>query len=469
MSEIKAYIKAILEKHKLSISSNKTLLLDEFVNDETNINLFNQIKETQQLLMDKWLLKNRIDDIKSQVISIPNGTVGKAYSAKIEIEKWQWRDIAYLEFEGLENLNLQYSDKTEWITGIPSQSGELKIKMKFRIKGEADDSFLNEKIVSLVINPDPKSLWKNIESDKNALFWKEDNINELIPLGDRHLVVASKRGRSHANVGSFRDDDYAFKHFEENDWSIVTVADGAGSAKYSRQGSKLACQKTIEFFETQFSKDLVSEINAFFESENTRGVTEVPQDLKRKIIQELYKITLYVHNEIVSFAKATENNLKDFHTTLIFSLFRKIPEGYIILSFGVGDCPIALLNREISEVSLLNWLDVGEYGGGTRFITMPEIFSSEKMSSRFNVKIIKDFSFLMLMTDGIYDPKFVVEANLEKIDKWKEFLLDLDGKNDENLKVDFQADNNKIAETLNRWLDFWSPGNHDDRTLAIIF
>ena len=73
------------------------------------------------------------------------------------------------------------------------------------------------------------------------------------------------------------------------------------------------------------------------------------------------------------------------------------------------------------------------------------------------------------MTDGIYDPKFVVEANLEKIEKWKEFLFDLDGNNEENIKIDFQPDNVKIAEKLNKWLDFWSPGNHDDRTLAIIF
>ena len=139
------------------------------------------------------------------------------------------------------------------------------------------------------------------------------------------------------------------------------------------------------------------------------------------------------------------------------------------MSFGVGDCPIALLNPEISEVSLLNWLDVGEYGGGTRFVTMPEIFSSEKMSSRFGVKIVKDFSYLMLMTDGIYDPKFVVEANLEKIDKWQEFLADLEGHNEENIKVDFRADNAEIAAELANWLDFWSAGNHDDRTLAIIF
>jgi hypothetical protein len=73
------------------------------------------------------------------------------------------------------------------------------------------------------------------------------------------------------------------------------------------------------------------------------------------------------------------------------------------------------------------------------------------------------------MTDGIYDPKFVVEANLEKHEKWKEFIADLKGGNDDNIKVEFDYSNNEIATQLSQWMDFWSPGNHDDRTLAIIF
>jgi hypothetical protein len=119
----------------------------------------------------------------------------------------------------------------------------------------------------------------------------------------------------------------------------------------------------------------------------------------------------------------------------------------------------------------LNWLDVGEHGGGTRFITEPDIFINKErpVASRFNFKIFPDFSYLFLMTDGIYDAKFVVEANLEKSEKWKEFLEDLQGKNEDNVKVDFQNSNTEIASQLSNWMDFWSQGNHDDRTLAIIY
>jgi hypothetical protein len=50
-----------------------------------------------------------------------------------------------------------------------------------------------------------------------------------------------------------------------------------------------------------------------------------------------------------------------------------------------------------------------------------------------------------------------------------EFLEDLDGKNDDKNKVEFNKDNSEIANQLSKWMDFWSAGNHDDRTLAIVF
>ena len=129
------------------------------------------------------------------------------------------------------------------------------------------------------------------------------------------------------------------------------------------------------------------------------------------------------------------------------------------------------MNKEKTETKMLNWLDVGEFGGGTRFVTQSEIFHSTEnpMISRFSINIVDDFSYLFLMSDGIYDPKFEVEANLEKNEKWLEFLADLEGKNEDNSKIDFNSENKELANELSTWMDFWSKGNHDDRTLAVIF
>jgi serine/threonine protein phosphatase PrpC len=354
----------------------------------------------------------------------------------------------------------------------------------FKVDGEPENEPPHEKLIPLVINADPKTLWKQLPSDKNAIFWKKDNDGAYSSLGGKRIVVASKRGRSHQNAGSFRDDDFAFKYVDKSGWSVVAVADGAGSYALSREGSRAACEAVVEYFEQteDFNpgKEFETKIQQFATSKDEVMLKETIKLSK----QILYRATVAAHNKVKAIATDTQKKhpelfsnpkaksiLDYFHTTLIFALFKKYDFGYLILTFGVGDCPIAVMNRDKTETTLLNRLDVGEFGGGTRFITQPEIFLSQEhpMATRFNFAIRQDFSYLFLMTDGIYDPKFVVEANLEKQEKWLEFLADLQGKNEDGIDVLSSVKNSSPQYRLLKWLDFWDKGNHDDRTLAIVF
>ena len=470
MSETKLYITSLFSQKKITVATNRAHLFEAFLNDETNISAVKQIQQNQQAMLDKWELKNKIEDIINKQLMIPNATANKPYKAKIDFEKLGMGNIVFSDFEGLTEYGLKYDNSAEEIHGIPEKSGDFKIKMRFRVKDEAEDSVLNEKLVSLVINADPKSLWQTKESNQHDPYWKPDDVSDFQSLGkEKYMVVSSKRGRSHANVGSFRDDDFSFKHYKEIGWSLVCVADGAGSAKLARQGSKLACDAVVNYFGENFSKALLKDFDETLLNYHHKTGEETEKKISFFVYDNLSKAAHFAHKKIEEFANKLEVPLKDFHSTLIFALFKKYDFGYAILTFGVGDCPIGLLNKDLTEIKLMNWLDVGEFGGGTRFITMPEIFSSDKFSTRFGFKLIADFSYLILMTDGIYDPKFVVEVNLEKIEKWKEFLIDLEGNNEEKIKVELKHDNKKIAEQLSAWMDFWSPGNHDDRTLAIVF
>ena len=469
MEETKKYIEAFLAQNKITISSNKHSLFNDFITNETNINSVKIIQENQKMIMANWTLKTRIDDIISQAVSLPNGTVNKKYEGKLDFIKLGWNDIIYSEIKNLEETGLEFNNESELLTGNPIVSGDLKIKLLFRIVGEAEDSALNEKTITLIINPDPKTLWKNIESDKNDSFWKEDNVAVSSNFSDKNIVIASKRGRSHANVGSFREDDFAFKKINETGWSVLAVSDGAGSASASRQGSKMSCDLVVSYFEENFTKETLKDFDETLLNHHNKTDEDSSKKISHFVYDSLSKAAWFVHKQLDEFAIKSEKPLRDFHATLIFALVKKYDFGYAILTFGVGDCPIGLLNKDLTEIKLMNWLDVGEFGGGTRFITMSEIFQSDKLSTRFGFTLVDDFSYLMLMTDGIYDPKFVVEANLEKVEKWNEFLEDLQGKNEDNCKVDFNKENTEIANELSTWMDFWNPGNHDDRTLAIIY
>lgn len=482
MTDPKTYAENLFKLKGINIVSSS--LFEEFVGNEDITNAVQNIVDNQNQIMEKWKIKTRISDIISQQMILPNATMGKSYSAKIDFEKLNLTDLTMKDFGGLEEIGLTYNAETNEIEGNPIQSGDLKVKFLFKTELEEKDTPLNEKNVSLIVNPDPKTLWKNIPSDRDDHFWKEDDITAFSSLGEKHVVVASKRGRSHQNVGSFRDDDFSFRYIEKTGWSLVAVSDGAGGYSLSRKGSELACKAVGDYFQQHADLENFEAFEKKLQEFNKKKDELLLEETRNFSKQILYKATLHVHKTIKDHAGTTFENTPEifnnpkaktpldyYHATLIFVLLKKFEFGYVIMSFGVGDCPIAIMSADKTSSRMLNWLDIGEFGGGTRFITQPNIFHSTErpMATRFNFTIEKDFSYLFLMSDGIYDPKFVVEANLEKHEKWIEFLEDLKGKNEENLSVQFNPDNKEIEAELSRWMDFWSPGNHDDRTLAIIF
>lgn len=482
--DAKAYINALFEKKGISVPARHLPLLEEYAADPENILLVQTIIDNQNLLMTNYSLKTRIADVLEQQIVIPNATIGKKYEALIDFARLNLTDLLFCQFEDLAEIGLAYDAGSRTISGIPTVSGDLKFRFIFKLFGESEHTPPHEKLISIIINPDPKKLWKDLPSDKLDPFWKEDDHSVAASLGDRKVVVSSRRGRSHKNVGSFREDDFAFRHFDDTGWSVLAVSDGAGSYSMSRMGSKLACNAVISYFEEKNDADKAELLETRLAEYNQLKDESLFKEIEVLAKQLLYKATVHVHNHIKAHAEKTsaehpgiftnpkaKTPLDYYHATLIFTLFKKYEFGYVVLSFGVGDCPIAIVNKDKTQTALLNWLDVGEFGGGTRFITQPDIFHSTErpMASRFNVKIVPDFSFLFLMTDGIYDPKFLVEANLEKQEMWTAFLNDLGGANDDQAAVDFDPENKTIAEQLSAWMDFWSPGNHDDRTLAIVY
>src|SRR5947209_4837469 len=126
--------------------------------------------------MAKSKPEDRIAEIKQQPVRVLNATVGKPYETRFDFDRLKWKDIIQFEWEGLQEVGLQYDEQTKQITGVPTQSGDVKIKLKFKVDGQPEDAPFNEKTITLIINPDPRSLWKSIESDKNDPYWKEDNI-----------------------------------------------------------------------------------------------------------------------------------------------------------------------------------------------------------------------------------------------------------------------------------------------------
>ncbi|WP_431610924.1 PP2C family serine/threonine-protein phosphatase [Chryseobacterium sp. 'Rf worker isolate 10'] len=414
--------------------------------------------ESKPKTMEQTLIYKEKEEFKDVHWMLKNANAKQFYEFSFDMEDFP--NIKIQNIGNLEETGLTFENNT--ISGTPVTNNMYHLDVQFY--HVHDQNQMETKKIQLFVNADPKDLWKNIPSDKNAAFYKSDEDAFKGSFSDKKIVVASKRGRSHAHEGKFREDDFAV-NILSNGWNIVSVSDGAGSANAAREGSRVTTTTINQFFSShEILNQIENNINVLY---TVQSSGEEQSEAQQNIIHILSESVLNVYHTLEKTAAENTLSVNDLHATLIFTLLKKFSFGYVILSFGVGDCPINLINSDFSEVRLLNQMDVGEFGGGTRFITMKEIFN-DKIASRFRITCVEDFSYLVLMTDGIYDPKFTTENKLEDIESWKLLFEDLAGNNDDRTKVDFINDK-KIDEELLIWCDFWSRGNHDDRTLAIIY
>ncbi len=432
--------------------------------------------EKEQFL--KWIIESRWsefkedrmnrriiieNEIRNLGIRLPNGTVNKDYESTFSLPSDR---ISGIELIGADELGLKSSvadDGSCTLSGVPSKAGDFSIILRY---GTVDGEPRSELRIPVAFNPDPRSLWVPKPVPADIQFPKADEATAYVCVGEyksvpqKDIVAASKRGRSHAQDGKPRDDDFRVSFNPLDGWYVLAVADGAGSARYSREGSRIACAVTEEYCRQRLVEKGEGLETAIMEYAAERS-KEALQPVVEKIHDILFKGATEAYRAIIRRKDECEAAvLKDFSTTLLLAVCRKFSFGWFVASFGVGDGAIAIYDKDADAVRLLNEPDGGEFAGQTRFLTMESIFRDRP---RIRLSIVPDFTALMLMTDGISDPFFETDANLAGKEKWDALWASITG------EVDLKNDNGDVADRLLAWLDFWSPGNHDDRTIAILY
>lgn len=468
MKKAHDYIEALLTHKWVPVPGRQRTLFDAFVEEEHIRQAVEQIYHSQTIIVESWKERSLIDDILQKHIVLPNGRVNKTYQFRFDKDALGLQELGDYEWSIPDGLGLTFDESTGVLSGSPKLQGEHILTLLFRLNMHPADKPFTEKKVHLVINPDPKSLWQHLPSDDQDKYWQPDQAALFLPFGDKKLVIASKRGRSHAHEGKFRDDSFGGFFDTEKGWGIIAVADGAGSARYSRKGAGIACHAVVD----SFKELLAGEKMTALEEAITGYLGSQDEDNQKKVsaqfIEQLGKLAFSAQGRIRQEAQENGADIKDYATTLIFALVKKYAAGYVISSFWVGDGGIGIY-QSAGEAIVLGTPDSGEFAGQTRFLTMTDIFANSAYANRIRFKVVPDFTALILMTDGITDPKFQTDANLQKTEIWQQLWNDLGGSNDDGSKVDFAAGPGTVEESLLSWLDFWSPGNHDDRTIAILY
>lgn len=406
---------------------------------------------------------------------LPNARCGKAYNSGFEISSDPHsgkpldaiaNNFDIIAINGLETTGLVYNQDKKKIIGIPAKSGEINIEIIFNIVNTGKE---HKTHCLFIINPDPKYLWKDKPSDENTLFWKKnEEEQELLTDNGWTLIGASKRGRSHAHEGKCRDDHFFISVDSPSKWNILAVADGAGSASFSREGARLAVMESSRRLSEkldEFDLEIIDIlIDGNYAEHGNRPVTLEPTSKKRLkgVLYNIFSLAVYEAVKAIHNTLNQHDNLKfrDFHTTLLLTAHKKIQGHHFIASYWIGDGGIAVY-CENKSVTILGKPDSGEFAGQTSFLDNNSI-NKEDIYKRICFHYQDSITALILLTDGITDPFFETDHNLSQLDYWDTIWK-------EKLKKLISDTPGKTGQNLLDWLDFWSQGNHDDRTIAMLF
>jgi hypothetical protein len=395
--------------------------------------------------------------------ALPNATVGKPYIlepgriakaiARQRKEDEENASITHLQLP--EDCGLTFDITTGAVSGTPTSVFEGTLSLGYVSSRSAA---LVPITISLLINPNPASLWKDLPPPADAPYQKPLLAHSEEQLGPYRIVAASRRGRSHAQKGEFRDDDYAIGYATETGWLVIVVADGAGSATYSRRGSQIACAVAKNQLLGVLNSTQHNQAEALYLQHLDWQHTEV----KKALRQSLYEAALLAHHKLrAEVAQPTDTlvpppTLRNYDTTLILLAMKKIGEGCIAATFAIGDGGAGILPHPGEGIPLTK-ADSGEHAGQTIFLTFDSTVANTEanLESRFHLAQTQEFAGALAMTDGITDPKFPSDAAFADPAQWAALWAEL-------------QPSLTSSQALLDWMNFFSPGNHDDRTLVAV-
>ena len=396
-------------------------------------------------------------------VALRNATVGKPYQvepgsivaaiARQRGDNPEHARISHLQLP--DGCGLVFDKATGAVTGTPTSAFDGSLSLDYvPSRSERSISFN----ISFLINPDPASLWKDLPPPAGAPYQKPLTDQFEKQYGPFRVVAASCRGRSHANKGEFRDDDFAVGYAPDSGWLVVVVADGAGSATYSRRGSQIACAVAKERLTRALNDPQHNRAEALYAEDRDWQHPEVSDALR----QLLYESALDAHHKLRAEVSQPSETLptppviRNFDTTLILLVMKRVGAGCVAATFAIGDGGAGLFTRPGTGFPITK-PEGGDYAGQTWFMTMPETLKNDEASlaHRFQFFWQREFCAAFSMTDGITDPKFPSDAAFADPAQWAVFYSEL-----QPALASSQA--------LLNWMGFFSPGNHDDRTLVAV-
>lgn len=275
---------------------------------------------------------------------------------------------------------------------------------------------------------------------------------ERILPGGWRLLGASRRGRKQAHDARFREDAMAYGALPEV--AVLSVADGAGSSKFSRIGSHVAAHETVARILEAVGKLPTADRN---DAKKTEAAL-------KSLLTDAVKAA---RQRVIEVAEKAELSPKEFRATLLTVIHWCGDERELLISNQVGDGAIAVLHSDKS-IRKFGDSDSGAFSGEVScFLTDAE--ADEKAAEVQTIDDVKDVEALFLCSDGIEDPFYPIDKKaLDIFRQWHTGVSEpLDGfKSQPTQEAMFGEE--AAAGELARWLEFEKRGENDDRTVMLL-
>ena len=414
--------------------------------------------------MEENINPNQNNDVGSQSYSLPSARAGHRYLTQLGNDYLPTNAFTDIWIDGIDKTGLHFFPEKKQITGIPKNSGSYDMQLFIREYNALGTEELSTRKLTILIEDDFDVPFSEV--DENAPYPKRDLDVHTISVNrgnkqrlKKDLAAASRRGHLHIEQGKIREDDFFIRYDHDTRWYALAVADGAGKSKYSRKGSQIACNSVVESCLEQLSAKS-KRLKKLTIKYGIQKLDKTRMEIVKNLQDIISTSVINALREIESEARRRNCQSEDYATTLLMCICKKFEFGWLVGAFSVGDGAICVYDKDKWYANLLGGC---ENSGVKHFLTSPGIIQQNELERRICFTIVEDFSALFLMTNGVSDPKFGCEADMPCFELWNRFWDDIVS------DVNFSGKINDIGEELLKWLDFWSPGKYDDRTIAVVF
>lgn len=216
------------------------------------------------------------------------------------------------------------------------------------------------------------------------------------------VAVATAAGSSHVrnNIPNQDAVDYCLVRVGSSQVAVVAIADGAGSAPRSHEGSQIAVKVAV---------------TSMVDGIRRRPPAAFLEHLATSLVREAIK---RAKNAVVRYAKKQGVSVGDLASTLVVA----VASERLMTAAQVGDGAVVAFNIDSSAARTLCAADAGEYANETTFITSrtrPHLAAHVGHASGY------DYDALALITDGLQNLALKMPEREAFLGFWNPILSDL--------------------------------------------